>query len=341
MKRLPSGRAATATVIALAALLPSCMALTERPRALVYSTDRLIRAQSLSCPEAKRVVALDNENPAALDGSRIRILTWNLHKQADEGWQRDLYGFAKNNDLLLLQEVSFEDGLLQVIESEKLQWVMASSFLLEDRDLGVLTASRVRPIASCTQRIVEPILRLPKSAIISWFRLRGRSETLAVVNVHAINFSFSLGAYRQQFAALGDVLSEHRGPIVFAGDLNTWTEGRSDAVAVVAKRLGLTEINYRSDKRTLFFGKQLDHIFVRGLTTTDSVAFAVESSDHNPVAATLEVSAPRLFLELASTWTGRVECDESTMRRAGCDRFTITINGSASLSRAIEEDTES
>ena len=115
---------------------------------------------------------------------------------------------------------------------------MASSFLFDDRDLGVLTASRVIPIASCTQRIVEPILRLPKSAIISWFRLRGSAETLAVVNIHAINFSLWLGAYRKQFAALGKALTEHRGPIIFAGDLNTWTQGRSDAVALGAKRLG-------------------------------------------------------------------------------------------------------
>ena len=169
---------------------------------------------------------------------------------------------------------------------------MASSFLFADRDLGVLTASRATPIASCTQRIVEPVLRLPKSAIISWFRLRDRVETLAVVNIHAVNFSLWLGAYRRQFDALGEALAQHRGPIILAGDLNTWTDGRSDAVAAIASQLGLQEIRFAADQRTLFMGKQLDHIFVRGLAATASTAFAVESSDHNPVAAILKVAAP-------------------------------------------------
>ena len=61
------------------------------------------------------------------------------------------------------------------------------------------------------------------------------------------------------------------------------------------------EIKYRSDKRTLFFGKQLDHIFVRGLTTTGSAAFAVSSSDHNRGCGKLKVTAPASVRELAST----------------------------------------
>jgi endonuclease/exonuclease/phosphatase (EEP) superfamily protein YafD len=281
-----------AACLACTLLLSSCVSLTEHPRALVYSTDGVIRAQSLSCAEANRAVGLANGSTPALDGRQIRVLTWNIHKQADNGWQRDLRTFARDNDLVLLQEVSFDDSLLAVIEAENLHWVMASSFVFADRDLGVLTASRATPLASCTQRIVEPLLRLPKSAIISWFRLRDSVETLAVVNLHAINFSLSLGAYRRQFDALGEVLAEHRGPIILAGDLNTWTDGRTDAVAAMARELGLEEIRFATDGRTLFMGKQLDHIFVRGLATAASAAIAVESSDHNPVAATLKVAAP-------------------------------------------------
>ena len=49
-----------------------------------------------------------------------------------------------------------------------------------------------------------------------------------------------------------------------------------------------TELTYpEKDLRSLFLGKQLDHIFVRGLGVTKVEAVAVESSDHNPVFAVL------------------------------------------------------
>ena len=40
--------------------------------------------------------------------------------------------------------------------------------------------------------------------MITWFRLRGKAETIAVINVHAINFSLLLGAYKAQLDALAD-----------------------------------------------------------------------------------------------------------------------------------------
>ena len=82
---------------------------------------------------------------------------------------------------------------------------MASSFLLDADDIGVLTATRIAPIASCTQRVVEPLIRIPKSAVISWLpiadtrtdtRPRCRAETLAIANVHSITFELSLDVYR-------------------------------------------------------------------------------------------------------------------------------------------------
>lgn len=117
---------------------------------------------------------------AGLDPAEIRILTWNIHKQADAGWERDLRTLIAHSDLALLQEAVLEPPLQHVIESTGLRWVMASSFLLGDIDIGVLTAARIEPLASCTQRVVEPVLRLPKSAVIPGFPLRGESAMLAV-----------------------------------------------------------------------------------------------------------------------------------------------------------------
>ncbi len=105
----------------------------------------------------------------------------------------------------------------------------------------MLTASRVAPLATCTQRIGEPLIVVPKSAVISWFRVAGQREPLAVVNIHAINFALTLGAYQAQLAALADVLARHRGPVIFAGDFNTWTKARRAALSATATKLGLAE----------------------------------------------------------------------------------------------------
>lgn len=279
--------------LALAASLPllaSCFTLTVEPRALVLQPDGAIRALSLTCPPA--MPDLRVAKAAGLDPRAIRLATWNIHKEGDAGWEEDLVALSGGNDVVLLQETTLTEALREVLRKAELRWVMASSFAYGPDDVGVLTAARVSPVASCTQRVVEPLLRLPKSAVVSWFALEGRTKTLAVANVHAINFSLSIDAYRAQLTALGDVLAAHDGPIVLAGDLNTWTAARRDAVDDVARRLGLNEVTFVDDRRALFFGNQLDHILVRGLRVAASTAIAVTSSDHNPIAATLQATDP-------------------------------------------------
>jgi endonuclease/exonuclease/phosphatase (EEP) superfamily protein YafD len=277
-------------LLAAAALLPflaSCVTVTENARALVHEPQG-IAVRSLDCVQAARAARDGGTQATAIDASAIRLLTWNIHKQDDAGWDRDLARFAATTDVLLLQEVTLDEPIARILESADLGWVMASSFIYRARDVGVLTATRVPPVANCTQRMVEPLLRLPKSAVISWLRLPGTAETLAVVNVHAVNFTLTLGAYRDQLHAIGEALAAHRGPIVMGGDMNTWTDERLDVVRELGTHLALTELTYpEKDLRSLFLGKQLDHIFVRGLGVTRVEAIAVQSSDHNPVLAVL------------------------------------------------------
>jgi endonuclease/exonuclease/phosphatase (EEP) superfamily protein YafD len=278
--------------IVAALVVSGCVSITAEPRALLIRDDGSIHVQTLACPSAVARAVNAPAGPArkGLDPQAIRLVTWNVHKQADPGWQRDLRTLSSGNDIVLLQEIVLDSPLRDLIADEGLRWVMASSFLMSDLDYGVLTAARVQPVATCTERVVEPLLRIPKSAIISWFALRGQPETLAVVNVHAINFSLSLGAYRAQFRAIGETLAGHEGPVILAGDLNTWTAARAQAVREVAKRLGLTEVRFAADRRSVFFGHELDHIYTRGLALVASSAMLVRSSDHNPVEATLRVS---------------------------------------------------
>jgi endonuclease/exonuclease/phosphatase (EEP) superfamily protein YafD len=289
----PSTRWGTLLVAALA-LLAGCVTLTVDPRALIYEPAG-VRVQTLPCPaaaQAARSAATSGDagGAGALDPEAIRLVTWNIHKQSDAGWEADLGRFAAASDVLLLQEATLLDSLQRILRGAGLRWIMASSFIFGDVDIGVLTAARTAPVAACTQRVVEPLIRLPKSAVITWFALTGTSRTLAVANVHAINFSLSLDAYRTQLAALADVLAAHDGPIVLGGDLNTWTQDRAEVVRAIADRLNLAETAYAEDGRTRFFGNQVDHIFVRGLDVVAARTVSVTSSDHNPVEVLLRLA---------------------------------------------------
>jgi endonuclease/exonuclease/phosphatase (EEP) superfamily protein YafD len=268
--------------------------LTTLPRAVVQNADGSLVIRSIPCSANTRAIkpARDVALTDALDPRAIRVLTWNIHKEGDAGWDRDLAQFLAANDLVLLQEAVLSPALLDLLESQTLRFTMASSFLYRDTDVGVLTAARVLPVASCTELVVEPWLRIPKSATVAWFALKGTTQTLAVVNVHAVNFALSLDAYREQFDGLVAALRNHDGPIIFAGDLNTWTDARVAVVLEAAATLRVTAIPFTEDLRSLFLGHQLDYMLVRGLDIVHAAAIAVKSSDHNPVTATLRLRVP-------------------------------------------------
>jgi len=272
-------------------LLAGCVSLTADPRAILSGPDG-VEVRTLPCDAAIGVARKwfpPTEPGPALDPARLRILTWNIHKEDDSGWDTDLARFAEASDIVLLQEVTLIDSMTEILRKAGLQWVMASSFIYMDTDIGVVTAARAPTVAHCTQRVTEPLLRLPKSSVVTWLPLRGSRKLLAVANIHSINFALTLESYEAQFAGVVEALAQHDGPIILAGDLNTWSDDRLAALQNVARKLGLTEIPFESG-RSRFLGHELDHILVRGLAVESAAAIAVESSDHNPVTAVLRVA---------------------------------------------------
>jgi endonuclease/exonuclease/phosphatase (EEP) superfamily protein YafD len=280
-----------AIVALLASMMSACITLTAQPRAVTI-TDGQIDIRYLPCASVSADLAALPLSAPRLDPAAIRVLTWNIHKEDDAGWQQDLARFTTNSDIVLLQEATLGASLLDTLDRAQMRFVMASSFLYSETDVGVLTAARIAPRASCTERAIEPWLRLPKSAVVSWFALWGTGKILAVANIHTINFSLSVDDYRAQLAAVATVLSTHDGPIVFAGDFNTWNDSRDESFRATAAALGLREVAYADDRRALFFGRPLDHILVRGLAVVDANAIPVKSSDHNPIRATLRLDPP-------------------------------------------------
>lgn len=275
----------------LAALLAACATVPDRQHDVGPGPDHSVVIQALPCGVDRPAAA--EPAPAEALPATFRLLSWNLHKNADNGWDRDLARFAADRDLLLIQEAALTGELRHLLESGGYDWLLASAFLLDDRETGVLTAARVRPAAACTQRFVEPLLQLPKSTVITRYAVQGLPDRVAVANLHAINFSLALGRYREQLDAIGAELAHHRGPVILAGDFNTWSPVRTEVVIELANRLGLAPVVFPEDKRSRFLGQQVDFLFVRGLDVVDAQVPEVDSSDHNPVLATLRVPGAR------------------------------------------------
>ena len=139
------------------------------------------------------------------------------------------------------------------------------------------------------QRAAEPLITLPKSALVTWYRIHGTGRSLAVANVHSVNFTLDLTVYQRQIENVIDVLAPHKGPIVLAGDFNTWSPVRVQVLEDAAARIGLVEAKPLRGERSKFMGMLADYIFVRGLTVEDVWVEPVTSSDHQPIRAKLRL----------------------------------------------------
>lgn len=220
----------------------------------------------------------------ALDASGIRLVNWNIRKQLDPDSDNDLTELSAQQDLILIQEASLRPETINHVDATK-HWSFAPGYRKSGSVSGVLTLSTIRPLTQCSFSSVEPLLRSPKATSITEYGLSSGDETLVVVNMHAVNFSIGLKAFKRQFNQVAWALDDHEGPIIFSGDLNTWRKKRMEVVQDFAEQLGLQSIEFDNDQRVTRFGNILDHIYVRGLTTRSAVTEVVETSDHNPMSA--------------------------------------------------------
>lgn len=221
-----------------------------------------------------------------LGGAGIRLLSWNVQKQHGPAWRHDFDRLATDADLVLMQEASLGHRADAGLAAGR-HATFAPGYRTGGRVTGVLTLSRNEPLVSCSFTSREPWLRTQKSTGITAYALAGSDATLAVVNIHAVNFALGLSDYRAQFVRVLDVLHDHSGPIILAGDFNTWRGRRLTVVTELANALGLQAVSFPDDERVRFFGSPLDHIYVRDLELRQSGTDSVTTSDHNPMTVVL------------------------------------------------------
>jgi len=238
-------------------------------------------------PAPAEAVPVTVGRPApGLDPHGFTLVNWNTYKGRKNGWDRDLTRLILPSDIVLLQEGNLTPRLQELLREHDFNLDLAAAFTWNDAETGVLTASRIKPDFLCSFREREPISSVPKTVLITRYPLAGTDTSLLVANVHMINFTIDLAAYRRQLAQTEDILARHQGPVILSGDLNTWNSKRMAAVADLAAKLNLRPVGFADDQRPNFLGQPVDHIYYRGLVPLSSITARVASSDHNPMQVT-------------------------------------------------------
>ncbi|MDG2136157.1 MAG: endonuclease/exonuclease/phosphatase family protein [Luminiphilus sp.] len=219
------------------------------------------------------------------------LLNWNVEKAQNTNLITEFAEFARHSDLIFLQEAVPIRKAETVIE-QSLFAAFVRGYVQNEIETGVLTLARASHLVHCHLLATEPWLRTPKATSITLYPLSNSNDTLLTVNLHAINFSFGIKAYSAQLDAAAKLIRLHQGPVIFGGDLNTWSKRRQHALDQLADELALIPVRFSPDHRTRRFGNPLDHLYVRGLTWQSAETRAVSTSDHNPLFAHFKPSNP-------------------------------------------------
>ena len=219
------------------------------------------------------------------------LLNWNVEKAQDPELVSEFAELAKRSDLVFLQEAVPLKKTETLIEQSLFE-AFVRGYVQNEIETGVLTLARTPHLVHCHLLATEPWLRTPKATSVTLYPLAESDDTLLTINLHALNFSFGIEAYTAQLEAAAQLIRAHEGPVVFGGDLNTWSNRRQRALDSVAGELQLVPVPFSPDHRTTQFGKPLDHLYVRGLTWQTTETREVSTSDHNPLFATFQRQDP-------------------------------------------------
>jgi len=239
--------------------------------------------QLLPC-EVAPLMTKNIDDTAGLNPENISFLNWNIYKGNGDRWQQDLSGFAENHDVMTIQEAVLDKALTGLLDEHDMNWEMSPAFRLKGAAAGVMTAATSDAVHSCGFKVSEPLIRVPKAALISYYAIIGSNENLLVANIHAINFTPGVTAYRQQLQQLYEAIVHHNGPMIVAGDFNSWSQQRMEQMHLLTKKLALSEIEYSVNNKTHIFGNAIDHVFYRKLELVSNHVWQVSSSDHNPIS---------------------------------------------------------
>jgi len=217
--------------------------------------------------------------------TNITVTVLNIQKSENSGWKDETFkDLVEGSDLILIQESvdafpTYRSADEFYIDSFYKSW---GDFRY---NTGLTSLSKV-PFDEAKRLVsvdTEPVAATPKVTSIEQFIVKGLKQKLLVANTHAINFT-GLSAYKRQISAVAEELKKHDGPVVWAGDFNTWSGRRKEYLDSVMSELGLVEISFNSRTELLLV---LDHAYVKGVVVKDAKQLQLGISDHEPLRFTL------------------------------------------------------
>lgn len=212
---------------------------------------------------------------------RFQVLVWNVHKGEDPQMLIDFSALSRDAEVSLFQEAIDAKTWAPTLakENQTYQWNLARAFKTNGHHTGVATGSSVLPFQKIGYRTLnsEPVTNTPKTMLMTDY-LMNNGEILRVLNVHGINFVLN-SIFNNQVDQMVEILKDHQGPLIVAGDFNTWNAGRLDYLKKSLLKLQLSEVDFGAD------APWLDHVFSRGLSVVRKNVFKeINSSDHKPLS---------------------------------------------------------
>lgn len=243
--------------------------------------------------EEHSLLTFGQSTEPALAPEELSLLVWNVWKgKRGSPWEKDFQRLRDHRDIILLQEAVADDRMSQVFQAcpRGQEWHMATSFAwsFSPHPTGVITGSSA---AVSDRRLLrgkerELFFLTPKVSLSTLYALQGRDDSLLVINTHVVNFTTTASFIRFVEELVG-MLEAHKGPVVLAGDFNTWSLRRWQSLVGILDRLNLKHVDVGEDPRFV----KLDHVFVRGLKVKQArVKNTVTSSDHFPLLVDLSVT---------------------------------------------------
>ncbi len=293
LDRIGLGRKAGLLLLPAFLVLVSCVNVASKNQFISDASvpDSELPSCELVPGQHSQAEGLQDKNSQALDPGNIAFLNWNIYKGNGDNWQKDLTAFADNHHVMTIQEAMLDEDMEALLKTFDFNWTMNTAFHLNGDAAGVMNVASTSSIHSCGFKVNEPLIRIPKAALVSYYPIDDSDESLLVANIHGINFTFGVSSYREQLDQLYDAVKHHHGPMIVAGDFNSWSDSRMEVVDQLVKRLELSRLEYSINNKTHVFGNAIDHVFYRQLEPVSNKVLQVTSSDHNPISVNFRFSS--------------------------------------------------